>query len=228
MTDNNMNKPPKPPTVKIDMTKQSQEIFHNVNLGAVNLQDAVVVRNTEPTTHSLNRGTLPSDKKSMEHFRQRSIEDAMAVFHSAYTQLSPMGYRWESVIKGDDQKRVVSMVEGLDHLVLVMRDYISNFKNPKSESAPFNLTDLVNAAIMERDRLEAEFHAQKGWELSEPIPGDHEYVSSKAITLNQQIQWYLTGLNRELPKEWEMIAAKNDPDYETYMRLKEKFGYLED
>jgi hypothetical protein len=41
--------------------------------------------------------------------------------------------------------------------------------------------------------------------------------------IRQQVYFYKLGLANELPKEWEKHAKKLDPEYNEYLRLKEKF-----
>ena len=50
-----------------------------------------------------------------------------------------------------------------------------------------------------------------------------EYGDGGAGTLEMQVKFYRYGLQGVMPKEWESYAKKTDPEYDEYLRLKEKF-----
>lgn len=45
-----------------------------------------------------------------------------------------------------------------------------------------------------------------------------------ADELEDQVRFYTYGQHGALPPEWEKYEHRLDPEYETYLRLKEKFG----
>lgn len=46
---------------------------------------------------------------------------------------------------------------------------------------------------------------------------------SHAANLRMQVKFYKYGVSCFVPPEWQIYADKFDPEYETYLRLKEKF-----
>ena len=49
-----------------------------------------------------------------------------------------------------------------------------------------------------------------------------------ASALKEQVEYYLAGMNGEIPENWQKyvkeIKILSDPEYRDYLRLKEKFG----
>ena len=63
--------------------------------------------------------------------------------------------------------------------------------------------------------------------LLEEAEGNYDFLRS----IKMQIDFFTYGLNRQLPPEWLYVAkevANNvDPEYETYLRLKNKFERIQ-
>ena len=51
-----------------------------------------------------------------------------------------------------------------------------------------------------------------------------EWGDGGASELLEQLEFYNAGYQRIVPKEWEEIIQTFDPDYQEYLRLKNKFN----